>query len=101
MNTIRAGLLRWARRIGTWLIRRLAKWVGKRLISYMQHRVDDWLLREHPPLGRVRRWRLAIAWLQDKIDDIAACAKSEFELLADHAEKKLGLPVVARESEAA
>lgn len=97
MNTIRAGLLRWARRIGTWLVRRLAKWVGNRLLSYMQHRVDDWALRPKPPKKRIARWRAAIAWLQRNLAKINAIATHEFNELADHAEKKLGIPVVAKE----
>jgi len=97
MNTIRAGLLRWARRIGTWLVRRLAKWVATKLITYMELRVADWAERKKWP-GRRRRWTAAIAWLKKHVAKFVKVTSTEFNELADHAEKKLGLPVVAKEA---
>lgn len=97
MQALRPGLLRLARRIGTWLIKRLAKWVATKLIVYMQLRIDDWKQRKVQPKGRIRRWTAAIAWLRSKLPALLKVAGTEMDALADHAEHKLGIPDVAPE----
>jgi len=97
MQSIRAGLLRLARRIGVWLVRRLSRWVATKLITYMELRVADWAERKKWP-GRRRRWTAAITWLRANLAKVMGRTAAEFNELADHAEKKLGLPVVAKEA---
>jgi hypothetical protein len=100
MNTIRAGLLRWARRIGTWLIRRFSEWLSNKVVLWLEMKAADWTLRKVRP--RLRRLFAAAAkWLRARLPVLGKCTERQFNELADHAEKKLGLPVVAKESEAA
>lgn len=97
MNTIRAGLLRWARRIGTWLVRRFSKWLAEKVVVWLEMKAEDWQLRKVRP--RLRRLFAAAAkWLRARLPQLQKCAVLEFKQLADHAEKKLGLPVVAKEA---
>jgi hypothetical protein len=109
-TAIRTGLINLARRIGSWILRHLAAHGIDLLLGYMNGKIGDFCRRQARArtarrmtwlAGRIRRWQAAVAWLKAKRDQLIDKTAAEFSLLADHAEKKLGLPVVAKESEAA
>lgn len=94
MTALRPGLIRWAKRIGLWLVRRLAKWVATKLIAYMQGRVDDWNERKVKPKGRIRRWTAAIAWLKSKLPALNKVTTQGYEILSNELAAN-GVPEVA------
>lgn len=98
---IRKGLLNLARRIGRWIIERLARMAVIHLIGYMRGKLDDfgrrlgnaktdrrrtWLR------GRIRRWLAAVKWLEEKSAGLTGCALAEFSALAEGDAK--GIPLV-------
>ena len=109
-TAIRTGLLNLARRIGSWILRHLAAHGIDMLLGYMNGKICDFrrrLARAKTDrrktwlAGRIRRWSRAMLWLKKKRVQLISTVMTEYSALADHAEKKLGLPVVAKESEAA
>lgn len=100
-TTILRGLISLAKRIGLWLVRRFAKWVATRVLTYMQGRIDDWNERKVKPKGRIRRWTAAVKWLKAHLPDVRKVAVKEVESLADRLEKRGYQEVAAAEREAA
>lgn len=95
------GLLEWARKIGKWIITRLAKHLADRVAAYMLLKVEDFerrLAKARTPRrrrwlsGRIERWTAAARWLIRNSRDLATCAGSEFTALA---QKHPKLPMVA------
>jgi len=108
MNTLtRNGLLNLARKIGRWIIDHLAAHGIDMLVGYMNGKIGDFRRRLAKAktdrrkawlTGRIARWARAMNWLKSKREQLIGTAYSEYKALADHAEKKLGLPVVAKEA---
>lgn len=75
MSTIAKRLLDFARRIGRWLLERLARRGAVKVIGYLLGKVDDFerrkagaakrgnLRRVSWLTGRISRWKAAAAWL--------------------------------------
>jgi hypothetical protein len=106
-TAIRTGLLNLARRIGSWILRHLAAHGIDMLLGYLNGKIGDFrrrLARAKTErrkawlTGRIRRWCAAMSWLQRKREQLIGTVMTEYSELADHAEKKLGLPVVAKEA---
>lgn len=90
-TAIRMGLIAWAKKIGRWLIERLAKTAVVHLIGYIRGKIDDFSRRRARAkterrkrwlLGRMRRWTAAANWLQDNLAGLGQCALAEFDQLA-------------------
>lgn len=97
-TAIRKGLIRWGRKLGTWLIERLAAWVGSKLIQWLEMKAADWMMRRKRP--RLRRLFLRAAkWLRAKLRQIGRCAAGEFRVLATELGAK-GVPVAVECREA-
>lgn len=91
-TALKNGLLDWARKIGRWIITRLAKHFADRLAAYMLLKVEDFerrLAKARTPrrklrlAGRIARWTAAAKWLIRNGRALATCAGSEFTKLAE------------------
>lgn len=92
MNTLVAGLIDIAIRLGRWIVRRLAKWALSHVVGYMLGKVDDmkrriaraktdrrrkWLR------GRVARWTKAAKWIEaNALKKLGEAAKEACKLPA-------------------
>lgn len=97
------GLIAIARRIGRWIVQRLAKTAITKLIGYMEGKIEDFGRRlaraktEHRKVwmrGRIKRWSIAAAWLTSKSAAIAACTAKQLSEV-DTLVKAKGIPVIA------
>lgn len=70
--TIIAALIRFARKIGRWILRKLLEIGGRYLCGYMAGKIDDFRRRlqraktesrKKRLRGRIRRWSAALKWL--------------------------------------
>lgn len=93
LKEIRDGLIRLAKRIGHWIVRRFVHWAATRLVAWLRDHVDDWKIRKVYP-GRRRRWAAAADWIEKHTKHLAACAAHEYDALADKLERR-GVPEVA------
>lgn len=93
-----AGLIRFARAIGRWLLRFILRHGGSRLIGYMLGKVDDFkrrlgrakTARRRTWLrGRIRRWQRAVTWLQSRWQQLVTDMVKEADDMAAE------LPMVA------
>lgn len=79
MTTIVKGLIRCARAIGRWLLRRIIARGIDLVIGYMDGKIEDFKRRRKRKrtdagkrwlAGRIRRWTRALRWLSDKRQQI-------------------------------
>lgn len=102
MTTLVSALIDIARRIGRWVIERLARVAGRRLGFYMLERAEVFRARAKRAksarrkrwhTGRAKRWEKAGAWLLAWSDDVGKCIATEADTLLAKAK---GLPRVAK-----
>lgn len=101
-----AALIRFARKIGRWILRKLLEIGGNWLCGYMAGKIDDFRRRLASPRrterrkrrlrGRIRRWSAALAWIEQNQHDIG----DDIVEAADAAAGKIPM-VAAAEREAA
>lgn len=81
MTTLQRGLIRIARAIGRWILRRIIAKGIDRLVGYMDGKIDDFERRLGRAkterrtrwlTGRIRRWTNALAWLERRRAAISA-----------------------------
>jgi len=101
MTIAQRGLIRIARAIGRWILRRIIARGVDRLIGYMDGKIDDFRRRRarvkaerrHVWLaGRIRRWTTALRWLERRRAEIG---EKLVRLVDDEAGKLL--PMVAND----
>lgn len=73
MTILQRGLIRIARQIGRWILRRIIAKGIDRLIGYMDGKIEDFERRlanartkRRWLVGRIRRWKRALAWLEQR-----------------------------------
>lgn len=97
------GLINIARRIGRWIVQRLAKTAITKLIGYMEGKIEDFGRRLSKARtdnrkswlrGRIKRWQAAVAWLTSHSSSIALCTAKQLSEI-DSTIKAKGIPVVA------
>ncbi len=90
-GAIRKALLRFARRIGRWIIEHLARRGAVMLRGYMGGKIDDFRRRlksaqtERRRIwlrGRIRRWSAVLRWLEANTAELVGCAGEAFDALA-------------------
>ena len=103
-TTIRDGLIKLAKRVGKWLLEKLAKLLAHLFRGYVAGKIDDFKRRKKNTRtarkrarldGKIRRWTAILRWMDEHIDDVAACTGEQFDELAKAAELRR-VPMVAR-----
>lgn len=96
-EAIIAALVKFARRIGRWLIKQLIRLGGAMLRGYMLGKIDDFKRRlaraktdqrRRRLTGRITRWAAAVKWLTQHAVDADKVAKQVDEMVGN-------LPMVA------
>lgn len=108
MNTLatelREAIIKFAKKIGRWIVEHLVKRGAEMLRGYMLGKIEDFRRRRAKTTrprrkrwldGRIRRWSAVAKWLGEKAGALAQCTGQQFDELTAAAELQR-VPTVAR-----